>query len=146
MSPTSLVSYRWPTALRPSSAQEMPGWSNTRSLFQETQPFPGALCLLHGRSVVLGRLRFLTKVADVPDNPLLSLIKSYPWKILARLTKSYRSSCWHTHLASKPQAKKATLIDRLARLASPPVPPSVPLSLSLGLALAQALHFLQGDR
>ena len=33
------------------------------------QPFPGALCLLHGRSVVLGRLRFLTKVADVPDNP-----------------------------------------------------------------------------
>src|SRR6266566_7557553 len=81
-----------------------------------------------------------------PNTHMLSLIKSYPWKILARLTKPYRSSCWHTHLASKPLAKKATLIDRLARLASPPVPPSVPLSLSLGLALAQALHFLQGDR
>src|SRR5438128_9797403 len=54
--------------------------------------------------------------------------KVVPMEIPRSLTKLYRSSYWHTHIASKPQAKKATLIDRLARLAAPPVPPLVPLS------------------
>jgi hypothetical protein len=54
--------------------------------------------------------------------------KVVPMEIPRSLTKSYRSSGWHTRIASKPLAKKATLIDRLARLASPLVRPSVPLS------------------